>query len=414
MYTLSFTLKQHTPIIHFQHDQEGATLRATEVKPKFDRFIIKINGGIDKCRKEHPDWFLSAKHNSINYKISILPVGDSKAFAISSNPSSNQRDPDRIQALRENISAEYLSQTQYFADNQYIDKPRQHNLIRKGIIHTRLKLTIYSLNTSLLLLLKSVFASFIVSENFGTRQSKGFGCFSIEGMTDDQIVNHLKTNKEITGIFKKANTRPFRDKLQFLSDHYGKLKRGSSFGGYQKSKLWDYLCSKNAIKWEKRKIKLHILANDKTLFDRLKYDSAKYPKHNIDDCGTGGDNGTFYYIRALLGLAEHYEFMLVNPNGRLKVGINDKLNNSKKTEKYAVDRFRSPIRYYVTDENIYLITQEINPLLQTYTDEKNISHPREFEFTIENMKISISLQIPQSFNLPEFITRYGSFGNNLK
>jgi hypothetical protein len=24
MHTLSFTLKQHTPIIHFQHDQDGA------------------------------------------------------------------------------------------------------------------------------------------------------------------------------------------------------------------------------------------------------------------------------------------------------------------------------------------------------------------------------------------------------
>ena len=39
MYKLEFTLKQHTPIIHFQHDQDGATLRASEVKPKLDRFI---------------------------------------------------------------------------------------------------------------------------------------------------------------------------------------------------------------------------------------------------------------------------------------------------------------------------------------------------------------------------------------
>ena len=41
MYKLAFTLKQHTPLIHFQHDQEGATLRATEVKPKLDRFIYQ-------------------------------------------------------------------------------------------------------------------------------------------------------------------------------------------------------------------------------------------------------------------------------------------------------------------------------------------------------------------------------------
>ena len=39
MYKLEFTLKQHTPLIHFQHDQAGATLRATEVKPKLDKFL---------------------------------------------------------------------------------------------------------------------------------------------------------------------------------------------------------------------------------------------------------------------------------------------------------------------------------------------------------------------------------------
>ena len=40
MKTLKVTLKQHTPLIHFQHDQYGATLRASEVKPKLDKYII--------------------------------------------------------------------------------------------------------------------------------------------------------------------------------------------------------------------------------------------------------------------------------------------------------------------------------------------------------------------------------------
>ena len=52
MYKLEFTLKQHTPIIHFQHDQEGATLRATEVKPKLDRFIIEkvFHNEFEECK----------------------------------------------------------------------------------------------------------------------------------------------------------------------------------------------------------------------------------------------------------------------------------------------------------------------------------------------------------------------------
>ena len=36
-----YHLKAHSPLIHFQYDSNGATLRATEVKPKLDRYILK-------------------------------------------------------------------------------------------------------------------------------------------------------------------------------------------------------------------------------------------------------------------------------------------------------------------------------------------------------------------------------------
>ncbi|KAA6310435.1 hypothetical protein EZS27_038260, partial [termite gut metagenome] len=45
MKKLTVTLKQHTPLIHFQHEQEGATLRSSEVKPRLDRFLFPIIGG---------------------------------------------------------------------------------------------------------------------------------------------------------------------------------------------------------------------------------------------------------------------------------------------------------------------------------------------------------------------------------
>ncbi|PRR77936.1 hypothetical protein CLLI_20310 [Clostridium liquoris] len=35
------TLKQNNPLIHFQGDQSGATIRGTEFKPKLDKFLIK-------------------------------------------------------------------------------------------------------------------------------------------------------------------------------------------------------------------------------------------------------------------------------------------------------------------------------------------------------------------------------------
>lgn len=41
---LKVQLEAQSPIIHFQHDQAGATLRASEVKPKLDRFLLNKNG----------------------------------------------------------------------------------------------------------------------------------------------------------------------------------------------------------------------------------------------------------------------------------------------------------------------------------------------------------------------------------
>lgn len=41
MYRLSFELVQHTSIIHFQADYQGATLRVSEVKPKLDKYLLK-------------------------------------------------------------------------------------------------------------------------------------------------------------------------------------------------------------------------------------------------------------------------------------------------------------------------------------------------------------------------------------
>ena len=41
MKELRFTLKQHTPLLHFQYEQERATLRVSEVKPKLDRYIVE-------------------------------------------------------------------------------------------------------------------------------------------------------------------------------------------------------------------------------------------------------------------------------------------------------------------------------------------------------------------------------------
>lgn len=74
MHKLEFQLTQHTPIIHFQSGYEGATLRASGVKPKLDRYLLK------KIKKDelNPNWFISQERGALDYKLRFtLPEGES-------------------------------------------------------------------------------------------------------------------------------------------------------------------------------------------------------------------------------------------------------------------------------------------------------------------------------------------------
>lgn len=75
MAKLKIQLKQHTPLIHFQSEQPGAILRATEVKPKLDKFLKKyaFPGGFE----EYKQYLIGYKTNK---KDKIEDFGDKQAF----------------------------------------------------------------------------------------------------------------------------------------------------------------------------------------------------------------------------------------------------------------------------------------------------------------------------------------------
>ncbi len=83
MILLSLKLFQHTPLLHFQGDQYLATLRASEVKPRLDKFIIRneFNNDFSRCKgfligyNEKNPGDLEAKFRNgywaLNYKMRI-------------------------------------------------------------------------------------------------------------------------------------------------------------------------------------------------------------------------------------------------------------------------------------------------------------------------------------------------------
>lgn len=170
MHKLEIKLKQHTPLIHFQHDQEGATLRASEVKPKLDKYIIKhtFYNSFDECKQflvgydpKKPDaqkGKFKAGYRALNYKMRIEASGQ-----------------------------------------KYEHKIKIINANKMAVVFQHIQLTIFCPH-ALQPHITDNLPIFFVANNFGFRQSKGYGSFTIEEMRLDgekQQLNKLNYSESL-------------------------------------------------------------------------------------------------------------------------------------------------------------------------------------------------------------------------
>jgi len=330
-YRVQFTLKQHTPMIHFQHDQPGATLRATELKPKLDKFLLGKEPNLP--HKTH-----SKKQKSLDYKIRFV---------------------SKIQ--KEQIPNKFL----YFANNSIKDDRRKRKMITFS--NKTLKMEIFSFYPEIIQAVKKHIDEFFFLNNFGTRQSKGYGGFSPENSSVDKAIKNYSLP-----IYKIIYTN---GNWEQRVDHVHKvLKSGINHKVYIKSILFSYMCEpERKTRWEKRKIKEEygeyiIKPDHKTPIDCHKIRQKEY---------------NFKFVRALLGLAGNYEFNGGQNDGGEVVTIENKI----------IKRFKSPITYKVIGQDIYLIPNH------SY---KELIGKR-FKFSINKKGAgSFSLEVP-NFNIVDFL-----------
>ncbi len=410
MNKLTIKLKQHTPIIHFQHHQAGATLRASEVKPRLDRFILERLGGDYKKGIEKADkngWLIEKGKGALNYKMRIECCGEKSTYIPFSNLSEVKKD--------KNTRCDYNSNN---------PNESKYEKLSTAVIYDTVKLTIICFDEKLKIEIENLIQLFFLLNNFGTRNNKGFGSFvpyikekkgdkEIERLwTDDEIIKQLTNESSITGVFRVENNETFENKLRRITQDYGLMKRGKSFGGYEKSLLWNYLCNSKDINWEKRKIKETIKRENRKLFDSLKYDTKKSNENRIETCQDININ--FFYIRALLGLHQQIEFRKFG-NEKLVVQIEDALlkNNDEKLKQKAIDRFPSPITFKITDHSIIVITKKISKELYQYKNKNGKVEKRKFDFSTKGIN-TFDLEIPSNFDVADFVSYTKKFGNNLK
>jgi len=348
-FKINFTLKQHTPIIHFQSDQAGATLRATELKPKLDRFLIRHAFGGEK--EAYKAYLVDPQREALDYKVKILYEGDA---------------PEALQYktyLNPRKAGPYDRVGSYFGREKALYAP-------KGTV----RVTFHSFSDRLLALIEEHFEGFLALNSFGSRQNKGFGSF-----LDERTDSLQKVTALLHRYGKNVYVKQSHDPLKQIQQDYQLLKSGRN-KPYEKSLLFQYMCN-GKVKWEKRMIKERMERQLPDTFSQLKWSHAPV------GCANESSDYRFFYIRGLLGTAGQIEFLKRNPRN-----FKDKIKVQIVSQDPNIKRYRSPVTFKVFENTIYAFTE----------DQISIGG-KTFVFKINDTQLGDPLEIPRNFDLEDFL-----------
>lgn len=425
MYKLEVKLKQHTPLIHFQWEHQGATLRASEVKPKLDRFVLEklVEKKGEEYTKGKECYEREVKQSEKFNEFEALEmfekaswIGKAYGWLIGESKALDYK--MRIKSSGRGTKLDKLPM--YFGGTD-----------KKGVSYDQeLDLTISSFYNEVIELLKRYLSEFFFCYNFGCRQSKGYGGFSVEKINDsvvsDNIEACLKDNFNFVYKCKSNFQNNFIQIFKKIRHDYQLIKSGINNpfnpNAYKKSKLFLFGVKKMKDKprWEKRFIKKGIKEHT-ILLNNIELSYEKEPlTGNDENTNSWEDKPNFYnykYLRALLGLTEQYEFLTKTKQDKDKVVV--KLKND------SVERYKSPLLFKIINGTFYIVGNNSYPVggkefnMVFYI--KSSKNEKKLYVTNEGVNID-TLEIPSDFSLcgfmkfvmeePEFKEYYETIKNN--
>jgi len=382
-YKTTFKLKQHTPLIHF-HNQEGATLRATELKPKLDKYLINIfkkdGDDIDYSR-----WLVRGKEKALDYKVKIvgMNISNKKIFK-----------KKKIPSYFGNMGDDYVGNEKY---SSYTDK--------------EILLTICTFHQDLLEVIEREIAHFFAFTNFGTRQSKGFGSFFLEGKNIKDFEKEFHLYFTIDGNFNKNDFVLINRTSLALSDvhmrilgsielFYKSLRSGinryNKYGPvfYIKPAIFYFAMNKMKEQWDKKTIKSNYFVDETKEY----IDFHNESKHDTDILSftKQKEDEDYYLIKDLFGLSSEEQWQ--NPY------------ESKITKEHIngdIERFKSPLFFKVikSANNKFLILVKGNPIdtdffnqvfvvKQNDTGSLELTTPKEEDFNWDDFFIYVKEELP--------------------
>ena len=197
-------LKQNTPMIHFQAEESGATLRATAVKPALDKFLIS-RLGLEKTKP----WMHDTIDRALDYRMTFQ-----------TNP--NEKDKCK--------------------ENDELKKGKPYFGTSKGVLNKEpITMTIISEQEGVINAIKESIKDFFILNNFGVRGTKGYGSFQVYSIDGEKPVSYsdydvLKAvnsmpEKYEASVYKlncRLNYNDWKRALEEINKTYSQMKSGKA------------------------------------------------------------------------------------------------------------------------------------------------------------------------------------------
>lgn len=344
-----YKLVQHTPLIHFQHSEPHACLRATEVKPKLDRFLIEQLEKDDRFGDGRwKKWFVGdGSQQSFDYMMRITP---------------NSEQVERTQSIERAIArAEHRPPNAGLHEihKNYFGNMASGNNIQDTIRETfkeslfykdGLTLTIRCFIPELLTFIDEHIRGFFMMHNFGTRQRKGFGSFTVDISTQPNapkgfdLVGKYCPNAYYCKLDNDVNADALLDAVWVISAFLRSgFNRGE--GNYVRGFVFRYFQrEKNPLANDKAFVKQNVLHNV--------YNEATRGEH----LHPYGNNVRYRYVRGLLGTNENSRFCRA-PRGETREDRT--VHNIYIHSAEGVERFPSPLLFKPIGKFVFILPQKM-------------------------------------------------------
>lgn len=351
-----YKLVQHTPLIHFQHSEPHACLRATEVKPKLDRFLIEQLEKDDRFGDGRwKKWFVGdGSQQSFDYMMRITPNSE-RVDRTQSIENGIERAIARAEHRPPNASLHEIHKN-YFGNMasgnniqdtvQAIQETFKESLFYKD----GLTLTIRCFIPELLTFIDEHIRGFFMMHNFGTRQRKGFGSFTVDISTKPNepkgfdLVGKYCPNAYYCKLDGNVNADALLDAVWVISAFLRSgFNRGE--GNYVRGFVFRYFQrEKNPLANDKAFVKQKVLRNV--------YNEATRGEH----LHPYGNNVRYRYVRGLLGTNENSRFCRAPRGGTRE---DRTVHNIYIHSAEGVERFPSPLLFKPIGKFVFILPQKM-------------------------------------------------------